>query len=1549
MKTEYQNEIKTKFTITANINIPKSNLCICINEKYTKIGEFSITNSKIKIKWITNEDVFDKRKWTDIIYSLLLNKVDFKYFNQENNNEFNLLTKRKICLNDNINKEKENEPENQIEIYSDINGYTININKNEINVRVDFLFTLYYFFRGSIPFEKLLNKLEQNKNQHFKNKRFNIQVNFNESYFQLDNSLDENENLFLDINKFTIIYDSIDSETPYGKYEIELSKLCANILSGNNIRKLFFTENNVLQIKINYTEEIFSCDVLMGVLKINLSYKDLVSFIRVYYISLKMLDKVSKQREFFLKNLELIKIENENNDSKLNKIEDKYKIYDLDIIDYLYKKNTCNVFTGEILFEKLDIILIDNSKVSYHPFMNVIFEKMNLVLNPDKTILSNFSIILYSYNYISCKWEPTIEKTKIQINNSNTYKRKKFNETNINIENNLSINLSDMAISFTLLTFNNWINKFEEEKKKYKENEELFSNIIQTKEEEPKSIYKITNSQLINYTGLEITILHNGQKIKCPPLQKIELDYISELSQSKTMKYIKLIYNEKNHFEIPLEKLVTLRHMIENNISIISENSLSENRTILVSLYSPIIFKNKSIFILNIKLKNYIYKKTFTLKLNPNSIVGIPLFLINENTLFNFQLINSTEGKEDDEINEDFSSNYNINDILNTKIDQSYKKAIKFKYKTLIMNLDHKIKNVRTLVINTKYSIVNCLPCTLNIYYLNKQNSLEKCTQFFIDFNLDCQLLFVFGIDTSFGEFITRKINFLSFKEKNNDKSIKFENKEKDLHFNLLYNFKQNEEENTLIIYAESILYNKSGINISYSFGNNSKLLSVGVKKNIHLLSSKINYKEENIQIVSNNFSSNEINISKLIESSPFLRVGLTNNYDNIININIKKKFSYISICNNINFKENIMSMVFNILPTCRIINLLSTKKFVIYDYSNLKNFVEFFPLVKSPFYFFSKGINNLLGITALNLNSNKYSHLIKFKFRIGIYTLSTDDYTFNIEIRKNPGNGCLEIFIIENNINNSHILLHNLSNEGISIFQSKYDENIQILQPNEKQPLKIYDYFSPDFIIQTGNSALKINLNNFDENGKIIELNKKMILVIEANGIKTKATIYLKEEYQKLKSTLIDNIFKFDIKDIFISVIGDNEYPDNKLTNYKRNEILLFYISNLSLSLNIEKTTGALSRDFIISTLNLNEFKIYNQISNEGKFSLIFNNTTQPFLFLYNEINYYPKLKIAKIEKQTLKLGRIQLGIDPHFINEIFNFFDNILYRMNITNFNVHKLFLNKHEYNPEKLIKKYDNSSILINASHLQYPELELEFEISKIGLHPLLKERIGCSEFYIWVAEGLVDQKQKLSLENMELNFINGKISQYLQSIYYNYINNIESQIINIGFQAIFGKVINFFSLDILFNDDEQKIYNVQKYRKRTPRAFYDKFKYFKEYDEDDALLIKNTFQNNKILNNNYYPIRIIKAKKEFYLFTTLAVFMINYSEYRLIWNIDYFSIKNVYSDGQKVKVNFNQIIDSKTIFWFECDNAKIAKKIADCLNEEAINNKEILLEI
>ena len=1285
----------------------------------------------------------------------------------------------------------------------------------------------------------------------------------------------------------------------------------------------------------------------MDILKINLSYRDLLSFLRAYSLNMKILKIGLKKSEEYLKNLELNKKIQEKKD-KQNKENNKQSLVNKtnnNTPNGFTQKDNKIIYIGEFNFEKLDITLIDNSKGSFHPFMNIILDKILVVLNPNKSIESSFSFFLFSYNYISCVWEPTIEKTSIKLNKIiKNEKTEQNNRTKIEISKIL-INVSDMAISFTLLTFNNWLKKFQEKQKKYEDETMILDNQIQIKREEPKNISKVTNNQVINYTGKEMKIIFNEKEINCPPIEKVELEYINEYNKLKKIpKYIKLIYDKEHQFEIPLEKLVTLKHQINDELSIISENSISENRIINIALYSPVIFKNKSIYSLQIKVENQSIGNYFMV-LNPNSTIGLPLNFIDKKTTFNFMLIKTKnkDKQKKENINDDYSKNYCLDNILSINKDTSLKKQIKFKTKDLIMKLDHNISNVRTLIINTEYSIVNCLPCDITIIFSNKKSIIKKCSQYFIDNKINYQSHIRFIIDTKEMGFSSSPINILSLNN-NEENFIEFKNKKQI--FKLQYYFKKNDEENTLIIYSESILYNKTGVVLSIYSKNKDSKLCFEVGKGIYLVSSNIDYNEAYIQLISGKYISKKIIFSKLIEASPYFKVEMKTEIGDIIYFNIKKRFSYMNIINNPSFKENIMSMVFTVFPNCRIVNLLSTQKFFICDFNYPNNNSTIDPLEKQCFYFFGKGENAQLGLSIIDLKKNKISNIIKFKFKIGIYTLSTVDYTFNLEIRKNPSEGYIEVYVIENTTDNCQILLENLCDEIINIYQINFEKYNQILNPNEKKALNIFDFESPDFMIETGNKVLTIRFDSMEENEKRVPINKRIMLVIEANGIKMKLTFYLIEELKKLITSSISNYYSLTIEKIIISMIGDNESQDTKLKNYKRNELLLFVFNNFSLTLNIETTIGVLNKDFIQLNLILNYFSIYNQVSKIGKFPCILKNSTIPFLSLYEEIDYYKKIKIVKLKNHNFKIGKLELGIDPNFFILLLDFFGNILYRMKITNFKVHEVFIEENIKNSElqnNLINEYDQSKLLLYAKRFIFPELNIKFELTNYKLKELLKSRIGCSEFYIWLAKGLVGRSHSLNLSSFGISYINGGISHFFEIIYYFLESQIENQITDIGLKGFVGQIKNIFSSDDLDGN------NVEKQRFREPRAFYGKYKYFQTYIKDDAYLINKFFETYEIFKNKYYPLRVVKGYKSFFLFTTLSMICIQYKKFEISFIIDYFSIKSITSNKREVLVIYNQIIDKHDSCKFECDNEEIAENIIKCLNEETLNNKENIFEV
>ena len=358
-------------------------------------------------------------------------------------------------------------------------------------------------------------------------------------------------------------------------------------------------------------------------------------------------------------------------------------------------------------------------------------------------------------------------------------------------------------------------------------------------------------------------------------------------------------------------------------------------------------------------------------------------------------------------------------------------------------------------------------------------------------------------------------------------------------------------------------------------------------------------------------------------------------------------------------------------------------------------------------------------------------------------------------------------------------------------------------------------------------------------------------------------------------------------------------------------------------------------------------KLRIYNQLSTEGKFACILKNEETPCIYLENEINYYQNQKILNIESQDIKINKLKLGIDPEFFRIFFTFYDNVLYRMDLTYFNINKIFLNNYVRDPKKLINKYIKGRILINAIKLTYPELDVDYELAEKGLENLLKERIACSDFYIWLAKGLVGSSQNLLIEKSVSNFRNGTIVQYCIWLYYEYLSKIEDNLSSVGIQGFFGQVKSFITMDFLI---EEKNKNLEKDRIRETRPFYGKYKYFREYDKDDAILIRNTLLNNKTgMLSKYYPTKIIKEKNSFYLFTTITMFHIDSTKYVLMWNVDYFSIKDIKVINNIVKVFYNYKIDNYDFCSFKCESDKIAKEVAESLNEETLKNKENILDI
>ena len=160
------NKKEKKFSISLVINIPKLNLCFCLND-YKKVEEITLESTNLKLRNIFYENNISHEKSNELNYSLFFGKLNFAFFYSENNT-FNILSKRKafkdICNQktqiDEIKIENEDKNiinKNQVEIINDKNGYKININQNEINIRID-AFIMRHNSKGYDDFVALVKR-----------------------------------------------------------------------------------------------------------------------------------------------------------------------------------------------------------------------------------------------------------------------------------------------------------------------------------------------------------------------------------------------------------------------------------------------------------------------------------------------------------------------------------------------------------------------------------------------------------------------------------------------------------------------------------------------------------------------------------------------------------------------------------------------------------------------------------------------------------------------------------------------------------------------------------------------------------------------------------------------------------------------------------------------------------------------------------------------------------------------------------------------------------------------------------------------------------------------------------------------------------------------------------------------------------------------------------------------------------------------------------------------------------------------------------------------
>ena len=200
-----------------------------------------------------------------------------------------------------------------------------------------------------------------------------------------------------------------------------------------------------------------------------------------------------------------------------------------------------------------------------------------------------------------------------------------------------------------------------------------------------------------------------------------------------------------------------------------------------------------------------------------------------------------------------------------------------------------------------------------------------------------------------------------------------------------------------------------------------------------------------------------------------------------------------------------------------------------------------------------------------------------------------------------------------------------------------------------------------------------------------------------------------------------------------------------------------------------------------------------------------------------------------------------------------------------------------------------------------------------------------------------------------------------------IWQRYKVSIKSEIIGIGIKGVISnikkvgkKVKNFLQNAKLGNilgveqnnnnDDnsEEYIYREslddQLYnRKRPQKDFYYKFRYYKEFKQDDAYyfdLIQKKLQNTGM---NFIFTNLVKDKsKDLFVFTNfLLIILSNNFE---IYSTIYYYIANVSWKNKAIYIQYNQIIDGGNSFQFSVESERLAQITCNIIIEETATNHD-----
>ena len=1483
-----ENMINLFNRLILDINLNNINIDFNLRDEYQK-PLFNLFLSHISFK-------ADIEKQNLNSFNISTNQFKINYYGNNNDNKKSLA----ILTSENQQNSDEQDILPQIEIKKNIeNKYLINITKINYIFNVDIIISLYNYFKDISIIDFLKNYIENSKVEENKKDIIDIQViisqikiKFPRNRHYLDFYLNK-----LDFNFMQSKKGDIDN------YQIKFSLF--NIIANYLERKILFTKNEyllfVFDIKQDKTVSMI-CNSLLNKIIINLSYLDLIFIDRIFQDILKLTkyfknekNTISKEGKKMPESSEVDKLKNYKflKFTGIKSILSEINIEGIDITFIEEDKNYIGSKSNYKYFYPFFKLYLDKSYLKYEFIKNKIDDYPEINFN------SHYDLIISYLNYKFKTWEPLTEDLSINFNYENiTESNKLFDNYTLEI-NKFNVNLSENFINILLIKIFRFYNKFKARNNTNK-NEEIVQKEIILK-------YKI-----YNYTNIDFEITYQNCNYKLKNSDKVYLDFQEEEDVASNLNNYILLSAGNNNKKILLfpENIGIKKYKLSSNETereIYIEAKIRQYKHIDIKIYNPIIIKNKTnhCFKISLNEKNN-NNNNEQLKFESYSTLNLPDDL-NTNGSINLFLDSDDENKEN-------MINININEIIPKAQDKKMSKEIIFKNKNIFFSLVSKIKsdNLLILTIIYKYCIINCLPCSLFISKNAKQTNEGENNE-----NTEIAKNSLFNIDNasiftqSNSIFLKIKIQdkyYISklslLRNETKTKLISFVNSTNDKHIIFQIIIKETYKNKAMIIYSENILYNNSGIDLNIftqDENNNNYIYNIG--KNLYIISSEIKKSNSFICIK----SSKNVFIAKYLKYEDIEKIilsGFSLNFEgkndifsfelimdkNISNLyceNDKNNFLY-----KINEKNENKVIIYSIVPKYNIINLTENK--------NKNNDINLI-LKHNHKYFLGININSIEEIK----DKNNY-YILENLTSNSSYTIYLKGNIYTIEIMRTENGGYKNIFVYNNNSNNSQVIVENKTKYEIILKQKTFEKFKQIIKSSEKQALKIYEQTNKNFSAEIDNKLYFFNLNEEGQN----QLKKNLYLSVEKGQILTKiifSTEFIKQDLSS-KSKSWMNLVQPNINNLKLNFSKDKYIKINILINHinisiisqnkiERKEMFLIFINDFQCGIKLLTSKSNTKYKAKLNT-KISNLEVYNLLSDVN--SCLFTNTSSPLINIYSELKYELNKNQITIYELINEIGYVKLNITPSFLQEIYNVVESIYKNNDIYTKKIHKIFLtqNMDNLNSSDLQTNYNYNfhkfPLSLVIKKITISGFKIIFKLKKEGIESLPKVILDAINYFKYFPFFDIGKETKAIIKKIELQETYNDIKSLYEEIKGNIIRQLSTDIVikvlHPSNNDIKENMKNMIGFDSSKSNHKNKAEN--NLRIKYKRLFIGKNKFFKKYNKSFAIVE----QNIKNMEN---------FKDKFYFD---SCFNFNDEKYVIIFFEDCFVLAN--EAGQNMKIIYYQ---------------------------------------